>query len=136
MGPKYYTCQYCYEDYIPKRRNIQRFCSTSCRVKSHHQKTKTNTKLLVLQETDKQKTSIEKMSFAGVGNAAVGSLAADALKSIFIKEENKPATKADLKNLENKFARYQLIHNLPKNNLGLSPYYDNQERIVIYLNLW
>lgn len=99
MENRKYTCNYCKKEYIPKRRRIQKFCSSSCRVNSHNLKKKNTSKDLLLPNkkelTKKQK--VEAMSFAGVGNAAVGALAADAIKSLLTNEDSKPATKADLK---------------------------------------
>jgi hypothetical protein len=73
------------------------------------------------------------MSFAGVGNSVAGTLAVEALKSLFTSEENKPATKSDIKNLERRFNRYQQIKNIPKNIKNQKPYYDSVQKIVVYL---
>ena len=44
----------------------------------------------------KEKQKIEKMSMAGVGNAALGFAAVDALKAAFTKEEDKPVSKKEM----------------------------------------
>ena len=101
MEERNYICQYCKKEYIPKRRRVQKFCSNSCRVGSHQLKNRKLKNGLIKKGSNQisEKTKIDKMSIAGVGNAAVGSLAADAVKTIFTKEENKPLTKRDLKEL-------------------------------------
>ena len=72
------------------------------------------------------------MSLAGVGNAAAGTLMVDVLKTVFTKEENKPATKKDLLDLTSKLERYQEIKNLTNDTFGQRPYYDNIQRIIVY----
>jgi hypothetical protein len=45
---------------LPARRKVQKFCSTSCRVKSHHQKTKPSNKLKIVNlenQTEKPVTT-------------------------------------------------------------------------------
>lgn len=39
MESHHYTCHYCQKEFVPKRRKVQKFCSTSCRVR-HHQTSK------------------------------------------------------------------------------------------------
>jgi len=51
--------------------------------------------LLAKIEKNQNKTSIEKMSLAGVGNAAAGNLIADGVKHIITSYQNLPATKGD-----------------------------------------
>ena len=73
------------------------------------------------------------MSFAGVGNSVAGTLAAETLKSLFTSEENKPATKSDIKNLERRFNRYQEIKNIPRNIQNQKPYYDSVQKVLVYI---
>lgn len=116
METRTYECQYCRKEYVPKRRGVQKFCSNSCRVRSHQiKKCKQTTTTLVTSETTlKQgKTKIEQMSFAGVGNAAVGNLIVDGLKTLLIKDENKAATKQDINQLN--FKLNQVIEMIEKN---------------------
>ncbi|SDH29973.1 hypothetical protein [Winogradskyella thalassocola] len=135
---KFYTCEYCYKEFEPKRRRVQRYCSNTCRSKAYHAR---KTSALVTTKSDKvsvlensPETSIEKMSLPGVGNAAVGILAVDILKNIITKESNKPATKGDLTQLiENLNRRYHLIKNMAPNAFGQYPYFDLVEGVVVYL---
>ena len=130
-----YTCQYCGKEFRPNRRNKQRFCSNSCRVGAFKLKKE---KGLASPVEDKEKQSqlkIEKMSFAGVGNSAAGTLAVNALTSIFTKETNKPATKGDIKELlTNLKQRYQPVKNLGMRPDGTRPFYDSHTQTVVYLN--
>lgn len=97
-----YTCGYCKVGFVPKRRGVQKFCSASCRVRSHQVKKKA---LLVKNSnSDKNKLSekmkVEKISIAGVGNAAAGTGLVMVAKHLLTKEENRPATKKDLRDAE------------------------------------
>jgi hypothetical protein len=133
METRLYECEYCKIEFLPARRKVQKFCSNSCRAKSHHQKTKKGSKLTTLNlEAKPTQTSIDKMSFAGVGNAAAGTLAIEAIKAIFISEENKPATKKDIQNLVNKFQRYRKIYNMNPNFNGQLPYFDIETGFLVY----
>ena len=134
MDTHKYKCNYCHEEYIPKRRYVQRFCCDSCRSKYHHQRVKNNNKLKSNDEENKNKKigKVDKMSLAGVGNAAAGTLAAKGLMNLFIKEGDKPATKNDLLKLLNKLDRYQKINNLPLNIYNKNPYFDMKFGTVVY----
>ncbi|MUH36954.1 hypothetical protein D9O36_13965 [Zobellia amurskyensis] len=77
---------------------------------------------------------IDSMSVAGIGNAAAGTLAADALKSIFTDRYNKPATKGDLIALGNKIQRFQLVKNLAPGIGGALPYFDMETKNIVYRN--
>lgn len=135
MESRNYICNYCRKEYIPKRRGVQKFCSNSCRAGSHKlEKKKSKTGLVPAPQTVKsENTKIEEMSLAGVGNAMVGTFGAELLKSILTKEENKPATKGDLKLLSSKLERFQIIKNMNPNFNGQKAYYDNQQKIIVYI---
>lgn len=133
METRLYRCEYCRKEFLPTRRKVQKYCSNSCRSKSHHQKTKINNKVKEVKKEKKEaKTSIEKVSLAGVGNAALGNAAVDLLKYAFTKEENKPATKRDIKNLEKKLNRYHRINNMNPNSTGAFAYFDIELGIIIF----
>ena len=138
MNSNFYTCDYCHKEYVPTRRGVQRFCKASCRTRSHQVKNElqlsSSLKKAVKKKKKKPKKSkTEKMSFAGVGNAAVGTLAADALENIFTKKENKPATKKDVDNLfERLNGRYYMVKNLPINGYNQQPYFDLVTKSIIY----
>lgn len=138
METRYYICNYCKKEYLPKRRKVQKFCSNSCRVSAHKIKTnKKQSELVTVEQTTKPDNSkLGAMSFAGVGNAAAGSLAVEAMKSIFTKEENKAATKGDLQKLALKLERFQLIKNMSPNINGQMPYFDNVVGVVVYRSLF
>ena len=125
-----YICEYCKIEYIPKRRHHQKYCSNSCRSKNHRLKVITNKEIPQLEE--KTKTKIDSMSIAGVGNAAVGTVIVEVAKSFFTNEENKAATKGDLKNLENKMGRYHRILNMKARPDDKIPYYDMETKKVSY----
>ena len=120
MENRNYRCNYCKKEYIPKRRRVQKFCSNSCRVgffKLQKKSSMSNSELSSLGKKPKKQT-VEAMSIAGIGNAAIGTIAADTIKSIFVNDDNKPATKADLKRLSLKLERFQLIKNILTLNQG------------------
>jgi len=143
-GKKYYTCDYCYKEFEPSRRRVQKYCCASCRSKAYHSR-KTNNEELT--ETSKKidgikvpdfapfpaKTKVETMSLAGMGNAAAGSLAADAVKTIFTPMDSKPATKGDIKNLTYKLVkRYHRVVNVDPQSNGALPYFDMETNELIY----
>ncbi|WP_375241442.1 hypothetical protein [Polaribacter sp.] len=134
MENRNYRCNYCKKEYIPKRRRVQKFCSNSCRVgffKLQKKSTMNYTELSGLEKRTKKQT-VEALSIAGVGNATIGNLAADAIKSIFVNDDNKPVTKADLKRLSLKLERFQMIKNMNSNIYGQKAYFDCDLSIVVY----
>ncbi|EAQ42526.1 hypothetical protein [Polaribacter sp. MED152] len=109
METRNYECHYCKKEYVPKRRGVQKFCSNSCRVRSHQLKSKPTVKpteattlSIVANKNRKefQKTKIDQISLSGVSNAAIGSGVVELAKEIFTTKENKPATKKDIQQLE------------------------------------
>lgn len=129
-----YTCQYCSKEYKPNRRQKQKYCSNSCRTRAFAIR---KMKALNLPSTE-SKNNIEKksetMSWVGVGNAAAGTLAVNIATSIFTKEENKPATKKDIKEVKNLLmTRYHYIKNVPNRSDGARPFYDVQTQSIVYL---
>jgi hypothetical protein len=138
MDTKYYTCLYCHEEFIPKRRHVQKFCSATCRSKAHHQKNKNSTLkpisvLKPITDNSITKNKIDKMSVAGVANATAGYIAANVLKSAFTDERNKPATKGDILALRRENERYHRIINLAMRPDGTFPHFDIQKKILVYL---
>lgn len=134
MDTFHYTCLYCGKTYKPNRRKKQKYCSNSCRTRAFQIR---NPKLGSTLPTVEKKTApmkIEKMSLPGVANAAAGVAAVKLIESIFTSEENKPATKKDIKELkESIISRYFPILNVPPNNLGEHPFYDMQIKHLVYL---
>lgn len=138
MENYFYTCQYCRKEYKPKRRKVQKYCCNSCRTRAFVLK---NLKGLSLVKSDPKKPDqikIDKMSLAGVGNSIAGNLIAkgieQAAKTIFVKEEDKPATKKDVTNLLKALNdRYQPISNMPNRFDGAKPFYDYETQTIIYL---
>ena len=129
-----YTCGYCKKKFIPKRRKVQRFCSASCRVRSHQDKNKniSLTKPVTLEKS-KDKTKIDTISTAGVVNAALGYGLVKLGKSIFTPEHQKSATKGDLKSLELKLVkRYHLVKNHRPHADGRRVYFDLLEGKLVY----
>lgn len=134
MEKYYYTCQYCSKSYIPRRRYKQKFCSNSCRVNAHTRKNKLRTtKADTGLKIPAEKPYKEKISMAGIGNAAIANFATDVTKAMFTKEENKPATKGDILNLANKITeRYILIKNMDARADGAPAYFDTTSKQIVY----
>tara|TARA_R110002049_G_C9170440_1_gene561894 strand:- start:3483 stop:3914 length:432 start_codon:yes stop_codon:yes gene_type:complete len=137
-----YDCNYCGAEYIPKRRHIQKYCSNSCRVNAFNQRKKEQLGLSkpentehFLKETNQADGMPEKdkMSWSGVGNAAAGTLAVNLATNFFTKEENKPATKGDIRKLLNG-GIYKIIRirNIPPRSDGSRAYFDTSHEILIY----
>lgn len=124
-----YTCGYCNKEYKPNKRQKQKYCSDSCRVRAFNIRKANSSRL----PSKKAPNKIEQMSFAGVGNTVAGVVAVDLAKSLFTREENKPATKKDLKNLLNSLKqRYYPILNMPIRFDGAKPYYDLETNRLVY----
>ena len=130
-----YNCHYCGKSYVPKRRYVQQYCCTSCRVNAHKRRTKSLTinseKSLSLPQNEAENK--QKINMAGIGNAAIANMATDLAKNFFTREENKPATKGDIQALINQSQkRYLPVKNAPQKNDGTMAYYDCENNIVIY----
>ena len=132
-----YKCQYCGTDYKPNRRKKQKYCSNSCRTRAFQIRNPQLGLTIPTEEKKPEALKIDRMSFAGVGNAAVGTFAVNTLTRLLTIEENKPATKKDLQNLlKNLNNRYHPILNIPMRHDGAKPYYDLDTKTIIYkLNL-
>ncbi len=131
-----YKCHYCGKPYVPRRRYVQRFCCTSCRVNAFKRRTKPfsiePSKGLSFPEKEVVKNE-PKISLAGVGNAAIANVVTDFTKSVFTREENKPATKGDLWAMLNQTQqRYLPVSNAPQRDDGASPFYDTVTKTVLY----
>jgi len=140
METKLYTCAYCFEEFKPTRRRVQKYCSNSCRSKAYHLRTNNNNnkekKLPIANTTDIAKQQSDKMSLAGTGNALAGSLLAEGIINMFKAEQNKAATKGDLLGILQEIkGRYHPINNLPLNQSGQKPYYDIITQEVVYPKL-
>ena len=131
-----YQCHYCGDQYKPNRRHKQRFCSNSCRVNAFNLNKKKNSVLKSELKNELQNpVQIEKMSFAGIGNAAVGSLAVNTITKIFTKEENLPATKKDIRDIITIIKqRYFIVKNMIPKQDGSLPYFDILTNTIIYYN--
>jgi Fe-S-cluster-containing dehydrogenase component len=129
-----YTCQYCSKEYKPNRRRQQKYCSNSCRTRAFVIRKIKGLNLPSTENKNTEEKKIETMSWAGVGNAAAGTLAVNLATSIFTKEENKPATKKDIKEVKNLLmTRYHNIKNVPNRSDGARPFYDVQTQSMVYL---
>jgi hypothetical protein len=134
-----YNCQYCGKDFVPNRRKVQKYCSNSCRSKAYHQRTKiaplNAPTVAEIQSSPekKEKVKIEKVSSAGIANAAIGVTAVNLISNIFTKEDDKPATKGDLKRLSAKLGNFHPIANLEPGPDGRKPYFNVETKRVVYL---
>lgn len=129
-----YTCAYCGKQYKPRRRRKQKYCSNSCRTNAFNAKKKNSLAKPETNKPENQLQKIDKMSWAGVGNAAAGTLAVNALSSLLTREENKPVTKKDFKEIkELLIKRYHPISNMRPDAYGNQPYFDLETKSVVYL---
>lgn len=134
-------CLHCGDDYVPKRRGAQKFCSNSCR--SRHWFEKQNKKDLSINTAEtlpstetkpNPSTHVEAMSLAGVGNATAGAAIVEIGKTIFTAKKNKPATKKDIDELKQLLVnRYFPVNNMAQDHLGRTPHYDIETGNIIYL---
>ncbi|GAA4298245.1 hypothetical protein [Aestuariibaculum suncheonense] len=140
---RYYTCNYCYKEFEPTRRRVQKFCCNSCRSKAHNAKKSKQSKLPTKKieennvpptvKPEQPKTKIEAVSIPGVINAGLGTLIADGIKSFATKDINLPATKGDLELLAKHLTkRYHKILNHPPRQDGALPYFDLHTNTIKY----
>ena len=111
----------------PKGRRVQKFCSNSCRVRSHQLKNKKSksTEVTTGNNIKTDKTKIEQMSLAGVGNAAAAMFGVKIITDLLTKFENKQATKQDVIQLKLKlshlnFKMDELIEMMKKSENGFN----------------
>jgi len=133
-------CKYCGGDYVPKRRGAQKFCSNSCRSlnwKNNQPQKEIKPKDILPKNGDlstQYKPKLrDKISLAGVGNAAIGASLVELGKEVLTPQQNKGATKKDIQDLKAFFrSRYLLVRNLRKDPNGKTPYYDVQTGNLVY----
>lgn len=129
-----YTCAYCGKQNKPRRRRKQKYCSNSCRTNAFNANKKNSLAKPETNKTENKLKKIDKMSWAGVGNAAAGTLAVNALSSLLTREENKPATKKDIKEIKTILSkRYHEVLNMELDVYGNEPFYDMETKSVVYL---
>ncbi len=139
------NCKHCGEEFIPKRKGTQIFCSNSCRSRywylnnSEINKTPPLDQLKEAFEEKNKKTKIEKMSMSGIGNAALGTMAANAATAlatkIFIPNDNKAATKGDIQELKKLInTRYFEVHNISPDPYGKKAYFDMSMSKIVYFD--
>ncbi|RIA09386.1 hypothetical protein OE09_1218 [Flavobacteriaceae bacterium MAR_2010_72] len=142
MDQEFYTCKYCFKEFEPKRRRVQKYCSDTCRSKAHHARktishlTEKETTKVPEETKPDTKTKIDTVSFAGIGNAMIGNWAADGVKHFLTPTEDKPATRKDLQKLLKTFklkGRYLPVNNAIKDADGRSAFYDVETGNIVYL---
>ena len=135
MEPKKYICHFCGTYYDPKRRHVQRFCCNSCRSKSFIKNKNPNSVVKAEKSDDKENPlKIEKISIAGITNAAIGTLAVNVISNMVKSQGDMPATKNDIKNLTSIIKnRYQPIKNILTRADGAKAFYDLETQTYVYL---
>lgn len=138
MENYHYTCQYCGKEYKPNRRKKQKYCSNSCRTRAFQLRTPKLGSIVPSVEKKPESVKIDKISKAGVGNAFLGTLLADGVqtlaKKVFENEDDKAATKKDLKEMKELIVnRFHPILNMAPNPFGNYPFYDSETKSIVYL---
>ncbi len=141
MEKKYY-CEYCGDQYVPKRRGVQRFCSTSCRTLQWRKDKAVKREQLLPDATLNESQTLkatenelrkESISIAGDANAAIGTAAVDLVKNIFTPKDDMPATKRDIQEVKALLKdRYFPVRNINKDAYGRLAYYDIETGNLIY----
>ena len=134
MEKEYYICNYCKKEYIPKRRRVQKFCSSSCRVSSHRLNTSSKVQKNQ-QEVSQHSNTNKKTGLKEFGISASAALTGNYIFDKLTPKENKPATKGDLQRLESVLKekeRYHEVKNLPGRIDGALPFYDIIEHKIVY----
>lgn len=135
MENYHYICHYCGKEYVPTRRKVQKHCSNSCRTRSYQLRNPKLGSSLPAFQQKKNPTQIDKVSLAGVANAALGTAAVDLAKYMFTSDEHKPATKKDIEMLKKALSkdRYKLMENLIPRPDGYRAYFDSFTNNLVYL---
>ncbi|MFT5254534.1 MAG: Fe-S-cluster-containing dehydrogenase component [Flavobacteriales bacterium] len=129
-----YICQYCSKEYKPNRRQKQKYCSNSCRTRAFTIRKFKGVNKPAQENKNAQEKKSETMSWAGVGNAAAGTAAVNLASHLFTRDENKPATKKDIKEIKQLFiTQHHHIKNMPDRYDGARPFYDLQTKNLVYL---
>jgi hypothetical protein len=129
-----YTCQYCSKQYKPNRRQKQKYCSNSCRTRAFVIRKVKTLHLPSVENKNLEEKKSEGMTWGKVGSAAAGTLAVNIATNLFTREENKPATKKDIREVKNLLmTRYHSIKNVPIRPDGARPFYDLQTQSLVYL---
>ena len=132
-----YQCRYCGKQYKPKRRYKQLFCSSSCRVNSFNKKKSAVSTVSILgikKDENKAVVKNETMTWAGVGNGAAGVIAVNTLTHLLTKEENRPATKKDVKDIIAALKqKHFVVKNMQPKPDGSIPLFDIQTCTIIYV---
>lgn len=131
-----YQCRYCGKQYKPKRRYKQLFCSNSCRVNSFNKKKSavSTVPMSGIKLDERKVTKNETMTWAGVGNGAAGVIAVNALTHLLTKEENRPATKKDVKDIIAALKqKHFIVKNMQPKPDGSIPYFDIQTCTILYV---
>ena len=133
---RYYRCDFCYKEFEPKRRRVQKFCSNTCRSKAWQEKQQQNNKPIVIENKPLDRvvaSNQDKITLPGITNAAIGTATVDAIKYAFTPEDKKAATRGDLKVLlQTLEGRYHPINNLHKDEFNRKPYYDIIDKVLVY----
>ena len=135
MENRYYTCQYCKKEFIPKRRRVQKFCSSSCRVSSHRLH-KSSTVQQKQQEVSERIDKKDKIGIHQIGASTLGTMTGKFVYDKLTPLKNRAATKGDLQLLLSELKqteRYYEVKNLPGRIDGAKPFFDIIEREVIYI---
>jgi hypothetical protein len=130
-------CIHCNDDYTPTRRGVQKFCSKSCKSRYWYLKQNFEKKEITVSDHNivaPQNLKVEKMSLAGVGNAAAGIAVVEATKYLLTSPENKPATKKDIQEIKALLTQQYLpVNNLAMNYFGQYPFYEVETGNIVYL---
>jgi len=139
MDTHTYNCLYCHEEYIPKRRYSQKYCSNSCRSKAYHIRNRSNKKqqspLPQQEKTETIKQETEKVTLAGVVTAITGSILSDMIQTLYKTPDNKSATKGDIKLVLDYILQVRQLYKIedgPTGSNGEIAYFDIFSKRIVY----
>lgn len=129
-----YICQYCSIEYKPRRRQKQKYCSNSCRTRAFTIRKFKGLNKPAIENKNLEEKKPEGITWGKVGSAAAGTLAVNIATNLFTREENKPATKKDIKEVKQLLmTQHHPIKNMPDRYDGARPFYDLQTKNLVYL---
>lgn len=139
MDTHTYNCLYCHEEYIPKRRHSQKYCSNSCRSKAYHIRNRSNKKpqpaIEQQEKTETKKQETLKEMFKSFAIVFGGSYLSDKIQALLTAPDDKPSTKGDVKIILDCILQVRQLYKIedgPTGPNGEIAYFDIFSKRIVY----
>ena len=135
------NCQNCGKTYIPKRRGVQKYCTTSCRSRAYQLRKSAGLKKPSIPSENrtnevKNESPSATINAASIMNAFIAAFGYDAIKGLLTPAGSKTVTRNDLDKLIEKIdQRYIPIRNVPMRSDGTYAFCDKKTESLVYLKV-